>query len=207
MNMKKYHLFITIFFSLSILGYAGTDDAIPKAEVLDLSPMLYSNYIGLSYTSLKLINKNNLASFTGKGVSIKVGHRLNRFIAFEGRYSKSTKVKYSKGKSILTKDDNNYPTIFTNIGFYVKPSLPIKKLSIYSLFGYGRVELTNIPKGDVNRAESSLQLGGGVEYFLPNHSSLFVDYTSIYQGQGFDYLGTSDQHKADMFSVGVNYHF
>ena len=205
--MKKHFLFINGFLILSTLSCGGGLNLTTKAEVLDLSPIIYPHYVGVSYSSLKLLNVDNSEQFLGKGISLKIGHRYNKHLSIEARYSKSFKVEYSSGNNILTKDNNSYPSTFSNIGFYLKPSVSIKKASIYALLGYGRVEITNIPQGDVNRAEIGFEWGGGVEYLVSNHISIFSDYILMYQGDGFDYLGTNNKQKADMFSIGFNYHF
>lgn len=163
-------------------------------------------YVGIGASPMELLDDGTDETFKTTSASILIGYQYNKYLAVEGRYSLSVgKVAYHTTNTILA--DDNYPTDFTNVAIYLKPIYPIGYLSLYGLIGYGEVGLTNIPKGDVDRAEAGGQFGAGVSYKVNKNISIFMDYISLYDGRGFDHLGTSYKHQSTMSTFGASYKF
>jgi len=163
-------------------------------------------YIGVGVSPMRLLNDGTGEEFTANGMTIQAGIKYSKYLAIEARYTMNAgKIEYDAAGSGVNNAD--YPADFTNIAIYAKPMLPIDDFSIYALVGYGEVGITNLPIGDVDRAESGLQLGIGVKYSINKEVSVFMDYTSLYDGKGFDNLGVTKNHKASMVTFGTSYNF
>jgi len=162
-------------------------------------------YVSVGVSPMELLNDGTGENFTTTSMSIQAGYQYSKYLAVEARYTMSVdNVVYDAAGGV---DNADYPTDFTNMAIYVKPMYPIGDLSIYGLVGYGEVGLTNLPIGDVDRAESGLQVGVGVSYKVNKKVSIFVDYTSLYDDKGFDNLGIANTHKASMITFGASYRF
>jgi opacity protein-like surface antigen len=191
------------------LVYGGGDIApveIPTVEIPVVAPSSF--YGGIALSSMKLLNSDTDETFTAIGATLQLGYQYNDYIALEARYTQSaSKVEYDNGTTSLIADNDDYPTDFTNLAIYLKPSYTMGDIGVYALLGYGEVALTNIPVGDVTRGEAGFQWGVGVSYALSETFGLFADYTSLYSGDGFDYLATANSHEATLTNVGVSYRF
>jgi opacity protein-like surface antigen len=84
---------------------------------------------------------------------------------------------------------------------------PVGNFNLYALLGYGEVEITNIPLGDVDRAEDGFQWGLGAGYQVNNEISVFIDYTQMYNDTGFDYRAVNSDILADAWTLGLSYKF
>lgn len=165
-------------------------------------------YVGVGASYMSLLNNNTDEEFTATGITLQAGYRYNDYIAIEGRYTRDVSaVAYENGTSVTFADNDDYPTDFTNMAIYLKPIYPIGDFGIYALLGYGEVALTNIPVGSVTRGESGFQWGVGMSYDIYDSFTLFADYTSLYSGDGFDYLATLNSHDATLITVGLSYRF
>ena len=205
MNQKVTSAIIIL--SIATVSYAGhSTSPAHKSSYVKQSHFEKYFYVGVGASAMKLLNDGTGENFTTDGISMQVGYQYSQYLAFEARYTMSVaNIKYDAAGG--GKSDSDYPADFTNAALYLKPMYPIGDLSIYGLIGYGEVGITNLPKGDVDRAEAGLQLGAGLDYRVNNKISVFVDYTLLYDGQGFDNLGISKNHKASMVTFGALYNF
>ena len=200
--MKKI---VILILGIIYFSYAGDSIFITKEKPIALPLEDKNFYVGLSITQLELLNKNSLESFSTQALTFHSGYIYNKYLSIEAQYSHSvTNVVYDGGSSGI---DNNYPTTFTNIAIYLKPSYRILDFNVYSLLGYGQVKLTNIPKGDVSRSEIGFQWGVGVEYHINPNISIFSNFVYLYKGKGFDYRATSDDIDTTSLNIGINYYF
>jgi len=195
--------------------YAGDEIIIPKTEIAPLvkyePSSLLGGYVGIAFSDSELNNQVTNESFTAKGLTLQAGYRYNPFLAIEARYSSSVfNVSYASGY-IDKADNDDFSSTFSNMGIYLKPYLSfsqVEDLSLYALLGYGQVSVSNIINNDdIDRKETGFQWGLGLSYRIQENISVFADYVSLYNGDGFDYLGTNNLHKADMFNIGLNYNF
>ncbi len=211
--MNKHFLPLVSLLALGTLSFAGGNIAPieePAAQAPVAAPSLIdegSFYLGLGFSGLKLSNDLTNEAFKANGLMLQAGYQYNRYIALEGRYTLSVgAVDYTHGNTI-NPDYPDYPTDFTNLAIYLKPIYPIGSFSLYALLGYGEVALTNIPIGDVDRAEARFQWGIGASYSFTETISLFADYVQMYKGTGFDYRAMDADIKADVWTLGVSYRF
>jgi len=182
-----------------------------KEEVHSSTVDNYHYYFGLGRSDMRLENELTKENFTTRGVTVQLGYDYNQYLAIEGRYTHHVgNVHYNHGKRNQVNegiDIPDYPTDFSNIALYVKPTYSIYNISAYALLGYGQVKLTNIPIGDVDRAESSFQWGLGASYMITKNISFFIDYINMYEDKGFDYRAKDANIKVDAWTVGFTYKF
>ena len=204
----------TLLLSATTLAQAGSKQVAPvEAEVLSVPAVESDNayassfYLGLGASALKLDNDNTKETFEATALTITAGYDYNKYLALEGRYSRSLgKVSYDKGTS-ANANISDYPADFTNIALYLKPKYEVEKFTAYALLGYGEVELTNIPQGGVDRAEAGFQWGLGLGYDITDNITVFADYTNLYEGKGFNYIATNSDITVDAVTVGFSYKF
>ncbi len=194
---------------LSSIANAGGDIApVPVIEV----PVAKSKdfYGGIGVSAMKLYNDGSEEEFTSTGVTLQLGYRYSEYISVEARYTQNvSKVVYDGGNS-GNADNADYDTDFANTGIYLKPMYPVlEEFNIYALLGYGMVGLTAIPTGPnaADRAESGFQWGIGASYSATDTIDIFIDYTSLYSGEGFDHLATANDQQADLITFGISYRF
>ena len=182
-------------------------------EKQEQSPVLNSSdfYLGVGVSALKLKNDFTKESFKAKALILQAGYNYNAYLALEGRYTHHVgDVAYDHGSDHRVNEGvniKNYPTDFTNIALYLKPQYKVDDFKAYALLGYGEVKLTNIPQNSVDRAEAGFQWGVGVAYDFSKNISLFLDYTTMYEGKGFDYIAVNRNIKADAITFGMTYTF
>jgi len=205
LNIIRLILLSSATISISMAGDNITPVDIPVVPIpVDKSPF----YIGVGVSAMSLLNNNTDEEFTATGITLQAGYRYNDYIAIEGRYTRDVSaVAYENGTTLILADNDDYPTDFTNMAIYLKPIYPIGDFSIYALLGYGEVALTNIPIGGVTRGESGFQWGIGISYDIYDSFTIFADYSSLYSGDGFDYLATLNSHDATLITIGLGYRF
>jgi len=206
------------FLILSRLSFAGGDIAPIEEptteEPIVVAPITHSDdgiYLGLGVSSISLDNDLSSEEFSAKGIMLQAGYQFNRYIAIEGRYTMNVgNLKYDHGTT-NNPDYSDYPGDFNNLAIYLKPIYSLDDFSIYGLIGYGEVTLTDLPQpnhpGSVDRAESGFQWGAGVAYTFMDNLSIFVDYTRVYDGTGFDYRAQDADITSDLWTVGLSYRF
>ncbi len=184
--------------------YAGAKDiseAISPVVSVDDSGF----YMGLGTGWIQLKDDFTEEYFETQPLLLQAGYRLDTYFAIEGRYLRDVgKVSYENGTT-SNPDNNDFPTTFRNKALYLKPMYPAGDYTLYALLGYGEVSLSDIRGAD--RTEKGLQWGVGISYTLSAHITLFVDYTSLYEGHGFDGRAKVRNTHVDLVIAGASYVF
>ena len=184
--------------------YAGSKDvseAVSPVISVDNSGL----YIGLGTGWMQLKDDFTKEYFETQPLLLQVGYQFHAYFAIEGRYLRDAgKVTYEKGITSNPNDDD-FPTTFRNKALYLKPMYPMGDYTLYALLGYGEVSLCDILGAD--RAEKGFQWGVGISYDLSAHIKLFVDYTSLYEGHGFDGRAKVRNTHVDLVIAGASYVF
>lgn len=203
-NMKKTTLSIVSILALNGLVFAGGD--IAPVEPVIQTPIITEQspfYLGIGLGNTTLNDDTTDEEFSSTGVMLQAGYQYNAYIALEGRYSFGFSTDYDQGTT--NGIAGGYNGDLSNWGIYVKPMYPIGDFSVYALLGYGGVMLDDISGGDAY--ESGFQWGLGASYAINQRISLFVDYVSLYDDTGFDYVARLDDIDSDTWTVGLSYRF
>ncbi len=200
--MKRNIISLTAVLSLSGLLFAGGDIAPveePPVEVVPVDNSVFYVGAGLGHSSVRNdYTDEEIADLT---LLLQAGYQYNRYIAVEGRLHFGVSTDYDYGNLTL----RTYDGKSLNWGLYVKPMYPVGDFSVYALLGYGGILQYDLDSGDAY--ESGFQWGLGAGYAFTDEVSVFVDYTSLYSGTGFDYRATTRDIDADIWTLGVSYKF
>ena len=199
--MKETFLSCITIIALSGVAYAG-GDITPVEEVVE--PLVQeesSYYIGMGVGGITLNNDSSNEEFTSTQLMLQMGYQYNKYIAVEGRYAFGFNTDYEVG---TTPPVTSYGDI-SNWGIYLKPMYPIGDFSVYALLGYGGVILDKINDGDAY--ENGFQWGLGAQYAITQNISVFIDYVSLYNDTGFDYIARYDDIDSDVWTLGMSYRF
>ncbi|HFQ61010.1 MAG TPA: hypothetical protein ENK39_01750 [Epsilonproteobacteria bacterium] len=91
----------------------------------------------------------------------------------------------------------------SNIALYLKPQYALNQVTLYGLLGYGQVKLDD----GATHSENSFQWGLGANFSATDTIDVFVDYTRLYDDNGFDDLSPANDFSVDTINVGVSYNF
>ncbi len=150
--------------------------------------------LGLAATNLKaksatLSNSQNMLS-----LSLLAGYNFNEYLAAESRAS----VSIANENSINVK----------SLALYLKPQYALYDgLNIYSLLGFGRFSAESPLSSATDAHKTSLQLGFGADYRLPNNFKLFADYTFMGKDGKAQYKNSPASIKSGAFMSGITYDF
>jgi len=205
--MKKFTLLIAAVMAMSTFAIAGGDIAPVEEPMVEVvAPVADDSgfYVGLGYSYMKLTNEDEgrEGDYTGNAITALAGYNFNKYIAVEGRYSVvlgDITEDWGNGESDIDGE-------MSNIGLYLKPMYPIGGLTLYGLLGYGQVtfEHDTWPKDK----ESGFQWGLGASYAMNDNIGVFVDYTRLYDDEGFsDCFCFVDNVVVDSINVGLTYKF
>ena len=188
---------------LSSLTFAGGDIA-PVAEE---APVVGDNsafYLGLGVGAAAVNFDYYGEEFSATTLMLQAGYQYNEYVALEGRYTFGFSTDYDVGtnlSAVLPYDGD-----FSSWGIYVKPMYPVTNaLKVYVLLGYGGVMLSDLNNGDAY--DSGFQWGLGAQYAFTDSIAVFVDYVSLYNDTGLDYVATSDDIDSDTWTIGLTYKF
>lgn len=188
--------------------WGGKDTTIVDTKIIEI-PQEYKStfYIGVGTSYINLKDSTTDERVSSLGATLKIGYRYNSYLAIEGRYTQSVgDVAYDKGNTKWL-STSNYPTKSSNMALYLKPYYQLGDFGLYALLGYGVVQYTDLPTGTRDRKESGFEWGLGVDYLIVDNISIFVDFTRVYDGVGFDgHVPNSDIYN-DIVSIGVSYSF
>jgi len=216
--MKKLNLSLVTILAMSTFAIAGGDIAPVEPEVMvEETPMVVEDkglYLGIAYgyqtAEIDRIDNQfggTLLDADFGSIMIDAGYKFNSNIAIEGRYW----FGLSDSQGLSWKHGLNSDVTIDAWGLYLKPMYPVSPaFNIYALLGYAGVDATyDIPNGGSLTSDSTngFSWGIGGEYSFSNNWSLFVDYTSIINGEdgNVDVIDTEDSLTA--LSIGVNYKF
>ncbi len=177
--MKKFTLSMITVMAISTLVVAGGDTGKMVKEVEPaVVPIVVEDdssfYVGAAYS---YVDAEVDGEETGNGYSLLAGYNYNKYIAVEGRFTSTVgDMDVENDRSSRNRPDGEYEREVYSYGLFLKPQLPIgDAFTVYGLLGYGSV---------IARAadESGLQLGIGAKYSVTDSIGVFVDYTSLYDG-------------------------
>ena len=214
--MKKLVLSAVAGLALSTFAVAGGDIA-PVEPVVEVEAPVVVNsglYIGggISWLSWHVkgtdadpgimipINADMEASWTGG--TLLAGYQFNKYFAVEGRYTLSFSDASWEDHGV---DDGDDGSELSNMAIYVKPMYPIDNFSVYALLGYGETTIDIDGLGE--NSESGFQWGVGASYGFTDQLSVFVDYTKLYDDEGFDIFPTYLDGDSDSITLGLTYKF
>ena len=200
--MKKQLLTTTAaaLLLLTNFSYAGGDIAPQEPEmtipeVMDTPVSDNYFYAGLAYSYMDMNDDTLNTDITGNAVTFLAGYKFHQYLAVEGRYSLSV--------SDLDVDGTDRSWDMSNVALYLKPQYSFSQVTVYGLLGYGEVTLDNGP----SHSEDGFQWGLGASYAATDSIDVFVDYTRLYDDNGFDSFTANNDIVFDSVTVGVNYNF
>jgi opacity protein-like surface antigen len=201
-NKMKIKLLTTTATALLILtnfSYAGGDIA-PQEPQIDIEVMEApsnngSFYLGLGYSYMQMDDDTINTDITGNAITALAGYKFLPYLAVEGRYSATL--------GDLSVDDIDRSWDMSNIALYLKPQYTFNQVSVYGLLGYGEVTLDN----GSSHSEDGFQWGLGASFAATDDIDVFVDYTRLYDDDGFDSFTANNDIVFDSITVGVNYNF
>ncbi len=165
---------------------------ITTPEVIETEPILTGFYAGLGYSFMKM--DTDPGEITGHAITLLAGYDFHEYLAVEGRYSATL--------SDLRAHNADQDWDMSNIGIYLKPKYSVDRFTLYGLLGYGQVTFDN----GTEYPEDGFQWGLGASVMATDNIDVFVDYTRLYDDDGFDTFTISDV-TVDAVNVGVNYKF
>jgi len=204
--MKKLTLSIAAVMAMGTFAIAGGDIAPVEEPMVEVAaPVIDESgfYLGLGYSYMKLTIDDGYSEgdYTGNAITALAGYNFNKYIAVEGRYSVVL--------GDITEDwrgERDIDGELSNIALYLKPMYPIGGLTLYGLLGYGQVTFDHESwEGD---KESGFQWGLGASYAVNDNIGAFVDYTRLYDDEGFSgCFCVIENVVVDSINVGVTYKF
>jgi opacity protein-like surface antigen len=213
--MKKFNLSLVAVLAMSTFAMAGGDIAPVEEPVVVVPEVVESTgnfYLGLAYGWQNITVEDSLTGdkFVDDNfgsIMIDAGYNFNQYVAVEGRYwfglSSSNDIGWT----------SNLPSDVTidAWGIYVKPQYPVtESFDVYALLGYGSADATyDLASGGSITSDSvdGFSWGVGAAYSFTENVAVFVDYTSIVDGED----GVVDAHNSDVsvdtVNFGVTYNF
>ena len=176
--MKKFTLSMITVMTMGTFAVAGGDIA-PVEEIVEVAtPIIVEDdsnfYVGVAYS---YVDAEIDAEQTGNAYTLLAGYNYNKYIAIEGRYTATVgDMDIENDKSSLNHSDGEIDREVESYGIFLKPQYPIgDAFSVYALLGYGSVTARTTD-------ESGFQWGLGAKYAITDSIDVFVDYTSLYDG-------------------------
>jgi len=188
---------LLLFTSLALAG-GDIDPQEPEINLPEMMDETISDnyfYAGLAYSHMRMDDDTFNKKVTGNALTALAGYKFHQYLAVEGRYTATL------GDLRANNTDNDWD--MTNIALYLKPQYALNQITLYGLLGYGQVDFDN----GTSHTEDGFQWGVGGNFAASEMIDIFVDYSRLYDGDGFDdILGTNDT-SVDSVNVGVNYNF
>ena len=201
MNKMKYlPLAIVILGSFALAG--GDLTPLDEAETDVLTVNSSGVYIGTGIGTMAVNFDFYGEEFSAKTMMLQAGYAYSQYAALEARVTFGCCSDYDTGSNTNV---TAYNGTMSSWGMYVKPMYPINDFSVYGLLGYGGVMISELNGGDAY--ESGFQWGLGMQYAYTERMSVFVDYLSLYDDAGFDYVGATGNVDSDTWTIGLNYRF
>jgi len=211
--MKKLTLSLTTILAMSTFAVAGGDIA-PVEPVVE-TPMVMEApantgfYLGIAYgyENLKIKTNRGTLDTNFGSIMLDAGYKFNKYVAVEGRYWSGI----NSNNDLAWKNDLPSDITVDAWGIYVKPMYPVSNaLNVYALLGYGsqdaKIDLKS--GGSINTDSiDAFSWGIGADYALTNNWSLFVDYTSIIDGESGNVDALNASNTLNTVNFGVNYLF
>ncbi|HIQ46477.1 MAG TPA: porin family protein [Sulfurovum sp.] len=201
--MKKIVLSAVAVAAMSTFAIAGGDIAPIEEEVVVVEPVVTDSgfYLGLAYSYLsedytRTPTRNNNFDSSISALMLQAGYKYNEYIAVEGRYwyGRGSDLDINRNKDVA--GPNSW-------ALYAKPMYPVTDaIDVYALLGYAQVEQNTIYLNTLD----GFSWGLGTSYDVMENVALFVDYTSLYNG---DYSTNNFKKDYDIntWNFGVTYNF
>ena len=176
--MKKFTYSIAAVMAMSSFVIAGGDiEPIVQPMVVEAIPVVedYSSfYVGAGYS---YVSADIDGTEEGNAYSLIAGYNYNQYIAIEGRYIRTFgDMEVSNDQSFLDRPDGDYEREVTSAAIFLKPQYPVsEEFTVYGLLGYGAVD-ARLTDAD------GFQWGLGAKYMITANVGVFIDYTSLYDG-------------------------
>ncbi len=152
-------------------------------------------YTGLAYSYMKMNDDTLDKKVTGNAITALAGYKFHQYFAIEGRYTATL------GDLRANNTDNDWD--MTNIALYLKPQYAFNQVALYGLLGYGQVDFDD----GTSHTEDGFQWGLGANFAATDMIDVFIDYTRLYDGDGFDDILGNNDIAVDSINVGVTYNF
>jgi len=204
--MKKLTLSVIAVITMGTFAVAGGDIKNVEPAVEPVAEVIVNDdssfYVGGGYSYIRWRDEQSNdddIDIDGDAFMLLAGYNFNKYIAVEGRYSKTV------GDLSWEISDYEFDTedTFSNIALYLKPMYPVGGLTLYGLLGYGKVTFDFM---DEDYSESGFQWGLGTSYAVTDNLGVFIDYTRLYDDTDFDSIGADDL-VIDSINVGFTYKF
>ena len=202
MNKIKFLLTSVVTFGGLAFG-AGDLEPVDDAMSNDITDNNTAGvYMGAGIGTQAVNFDYHREKFSATTMMLQLGYQYNSYLSAEARYTFGCCTDYDIGSNTNV---TAYSGTISSWGMYVKPMYPIDDFSVYALLGYGGVMLSELNNGDAY--ESGFQWGLGVQYAYTEKMSIFVDYVSVYNDTGFDYVGTAGDVDSATWTIGLSYSF
>ena len=183
----------------------------PVAPIVAESHINYIPYFSIGYGTIFLKDDISAESFDSKVLSVNVGVDIGNHFGVEAKYRTSTgDMEYDNGDTgnIASLD---FPATLESYGLFANLHTTFyDSFRPYLFVGGGNTVLDAVPLSSLGRAarsEFSLQYGAGALYTFMENTSVFVDYTVLYDDEGFDGRARTSTITSDSLSFGVRYDF
>jgi len=203
--MKKLNLSIAAVLAMGTLAFAGGNVEVAPEPVMDKSGFYFG--LAYSYVDVGLVYDDQNNGFdvdvSTSMTTFLAGYQFNQYFAVEGRYTPQfgTFTDNLNGMSVTID--------LSNIALYAKGMYAFGNFTVYGLLGYGQttlgLDITGMSIED--QSETAFQWGLGASYALSEHTSLFVDYTQLYDDTGFDQISNNTAIDAYTLNTGLSYKF
>jgi len=218
--MTRFNLSLVTVFAMSTFAIAGGDVAPIETAVVpiateEVAPISYDNngfYVGIGYgyNNVQLDSSatgNKIDDYDFGSIMLDMGYKINSYIAIEGRYWSGI----NSSNDLAWKNNINSDVTVDAWGIYAKPMYPVsEKFDMYALLGYGSADATyDIPNANSIETDSSegFSWGLGAEYSMSNSVSIFIDYTSVIDGESTKTGVLATDNSVETINFGVNYQF
>ncbi len=196
--MRLFQSVAVLAMSTIILQAGGKDTSPPSSSVVPVEESGF--YLGGGFGSFALHNTDANEKLSAYGGTIIAGYQFNSYLSIEGRYTRSSKLTYSK-ESISKSLDSTY----TDTALFARLGYPVGSFTPYALLGYGANRITNLAGAD--RVEYSIQYGAGISFKASQNLSLFADYIIAYDKKGFGDRATAEHQHINLATIGLIYKF
>ena len=192
---------------LSLIGCIAAMAMTSTMASASETPMYVGGAYGYETLTIDRAAGGNLLDEKFGSIMLDAGYTINQYVAVEGRY----------WSGINSSNDlawrGNIPSDITidAWGLYVKPMYPVSSsFNLYALLGYGTADVTyDIPAGGSFTSDSTggFSWGIGADYAITNNWALFVDYTSVIEGESGNLDNFQTDDSVNVINFGVNYQF
>jgi len=202
--MKRVILFFSLF--LTLAAFAQNADTKEESNHQDRSLYMpdiitpqelksgFYGGLGLAASTLTAHTIDKKIDNTMLDLAVVAGYNFNQYLSAETRAMVS--MAYDKDVD------------FKSWGIFLKPKYDInKKLTFYSLIGYGGFDAKSVYSDKVKTEKNALQFGIGANYKLKDNFKIFADYTYLGKDAKGKYDNSAASFKSSAITTGITYDF